>query len=170
MCKQHSEMTRRHFGAVTLGAMSMSLLTISARAAGNAEAMVVTCIDYRFVDAATKFFDDLHMMRKYDLVSLAGASLAGVSPAFPSSNAAFWDQLVLAKKLHDVQKLIVLDHRDCGAYKAAFGEKYAGEGDAEAAQHKSVMLEVKAKLAEKFPSLGFAGYLMALGGTADKLV
>ncbi len=163
-------MTRRGFGALSLGAMGALLLTASGRAAGHVDALVVTCIDYRLVDDAVKFFDGLNMKNKYDQVSLAGAALAGVSPAFPSANAAFWDQLAIAKKLHDVQKLIVLDHRDCGAYKVAFGDKFAAEPPAEAAQHKSVMMEVQAKLTREFPSLGFDGYLMSLDGKAEKLV
>jgi hypothetical protein len=122
------------------------------------------------VDDATRFFDGLHLSNEYDQVSLAGAALAAVSPKFPSSNAAFWDQLALAKDLHHVKKLIALDHRDCGAYKAAFGEKFASAHDAENAQHKAVMLDVKAQLAKRYPDLAFDGYLMALDGTALRLV
>ena len=170
MCKNGHAVTRRYFGALSLGAVGALLLPASGRAAGEVDALVVTCIDYRLVDDAVKFFDGQNMKNKYDQVSLAGAALAGVSPAFPSANAAFWDQLAIAKKLHNVQRLIVLDHQDCGAYKVAFGDKFATEPHAEAAQHKSVMLEVKTKLAREFPSLGFDGYLMALDGSAEKLV
>jgi hypothetical protein len=170
MCGLQSGITRRHFGTLALVAGGLSFLPKSARAAGHADALVVTCIDYRLVDDAVRFFDGLHMTNKYDQVSLAGAALAGVSPMFPSSNAAFWDQLALAKKLHGIETLIVLDHRDCGAYKAAFGDKFASEGTAESQQHKLVMLEVEAKLGKTLPGLGFQGYLMALDGTALKLV
>jgi hypothetical protein len=170
VCTYQKAVTRRRFGLLSLSATAMSFLPVSARAGGHADALVVTCIDYRLVDDATRYFDSLHMTHTYDQVSLAGAALAGVSPMFPSSNAAFWDQLALAKKLHDVKSLIVLDHRDCGAYKAAFGKKFASERKAENEQHKSVMLQVKAKLAKTFPDLGFRGYLMALDGTAEKLI
>src|SRR5215470_12591951 len=151
MCLHEGAMSRRRFGLLTVSAAAMSFATLSARAAGHADALVVTCIDYRLVDDTTRFFDSMHMAHTYDQVSLAGAALAGVSPMFPSSNAAFWDQLALAKKLHDVKALLVLDHRDCGAYKAAFGTKFASERKAESEQHMSVMLEVKARLAKTFP-------------------
>jgi hypothetical protein len=157
-------------GLFAVAATGFGLLPFSVRAAGEAEALGLTCIDYRLVDDATRFFGSLHLTKEYDQVSLAGASLAAVSPKFPSSNAAFWDQLALAKQLHHVRKLVALDHRDCGAYKAAFGEKFAGTGEAEAAQHKSVMLNVKRQLDSRYPGFGFEGYLMALDGTAERLV
>ena len=60
--------------------------------------------------------------------------------------------------------------RDCGAYKAAFGAKFAGERVAESAQHRSVMTDLKAQLAAKSPGLAYEGYLMALDGSAEKLI
>ena len=170
MCAHRESVSRRRFAFLTVSAMGTLLLPLSALAAGSADALVVTCIDYRLVEDATRFFDGLHMRHTYDQVSLAGAALAGVSPMFPSANAAFWDQLALAKKLHGVKTLIVLDHRDCGAYKAAFGVRFAAGGAEESEQHKDVMLLVQSKLSKTFPDLGFRGYLMALDGKAEKLI
>jgi len=83
---------------------------------------------------------------------------------------AFWDQIGIAKQLHHIKKVIVVDHRDCGAYKVAYGKDYQGQGAAETAQHKSVMEQVKAKLAKTHPDLGCEFYLMALDGTAERVV
>jgi hypothetical protein len=164
------ELTRRRLGVFAVTAAGVGLLPFSVWAAGEAEALALTCIDYRLVNDATRFFDSLHLTKEYDQVSLAGAALAAVSPKFPSSNAAFWDQLALAKQLHHVKKLIALDHRDCGAYKAAFGEKFASAHDAESAQHKRVMTDGKMQLSKRYPELAYEGYLMALDGTVERLV
>ena len=111
-------LSRRNFGLLAISALSFSMFPLVARAAGHAEALALTCIDYRLVDAAVKFYDEtLHLEHEYDHVGLAGASLAAVSPKFPLSNAAFWNQLQIAKDLHHIKKVITLDHRDCGAYK-----------------------------------------------------
>lgn len=157
---------RRQFGLLVAGAAGLTLVPLSARA-GHAEALVLTCMDYRLVDDAVKFFDAKHFTGEYDQVSLAGASLAGVSDKFPSSNAAVWDHIQIAKTLHHIQKVIVVDHRDCGAYKVAFGDKFAAEKTAETEQHKKVMAEFKAVLAKKHPDLGVEFYLMALDGSAE---
>ena len=160
---------RRELGMLLAGIAGASLLPGLARAA-NVTALGVTCIDYRLVDNAVKFFDSQHLTNDYDQVSLAGASLAAVSDKFPSSNAAFWDHVTIAKQLHNIREVIVVDHRDCGAFKVAFGKDYRGEGAAETAQHKTVMERVKAKLATTHPDLTAQFYLMALDGTTERVL
>lgn len=169
MCSLHERaVSRRNFGLLGISALGLSAVPFRARAA-EVEALALTCIDYRLVDDGVKFFDGLHLTNEYDQVALAGASLAGVSPKFPSSNAAFWDHVGIAKTLHHIRKVIVLDHRDCGAYKVAFGKDFAAAHDAETAQHKGVMLQLKAELAKKHPELGYESYLMALDGTTERI-
>ncbi len=167
-CAHHP--TRRHFSLLLAGAGIFSAPPFRALASGNVDALCVTCIDYRLVPDNAPFFDSLKLHGKYDQVSLAGASLAAVSPKFPSANAAFWDQLDIAKNLHHVKKLIVVDHRDCGAFKVAFGKDFASCCGAETAQHKNVMLQTQAELAKRQPGLGSEFYLMALDGTAERVL
>ena len=171
MCEVHVKgLSRRAFGLAGVSLLGISALPQVARAAGSAEALALTCIDFRLVDDGIRFLDSLHLTKEYDQVALAGASLAAVSPKFPSSNAAFWDHVDIAKSLHHIKKIVVLDHRDCGAFKVAFGKNFAGEHNAETAQHKTVMAQMKAELAKKHPDLGAEFYLMALGGTAERLI
>jgi carbonic anhydrase len=171
MCEthHHARFNRRELGALFAAAGSLALIPLRARAA-EVEALALTCIDYRLVDDGVKFFGTMHLTKNYDQVALAGASLAAVSPKFPSSNAAVWDHVVIAKQLHHIKKVIFLDHRDCGAYKVAFGKEFAAAHDAETLQHKGVMQQAKAMLARKHPDLGCEGYLMALDGTTERLV
>lgn len=164
-CRIH----RRELGMMLVGIAGSSLMPRVARAS-TITALAVTCIDYRLVDDAVRFFDVQHLTNDYDQVSLAGASLAAVSPKFPSSNAAFWDHVTIAKQLHKIREVIVLDHRDCGAFKVAFGKDYQGEGAAETAQHKMVMEQVKTKLATTHPDLMAQFYLMALNGKTDRVL
>lgn len=170
MCDlENHGLSRRQFGFFGLSALGLSALPQKASAA-QIEALAITCIDYRLVDDGVRFFDGLHLTNEYDQVALAGASLAGVSPEFPSSNAAVWDHVGIAKQLHHIKKVIVLDHRDCGAYKVAFGKAFAAGHDAETAQHKKVMLQFQTMLKQKHPDLGSEFYLMALDGTAERVV
>jgi carbonic anhydrase len=167
MCE--CKIDRRALGKLVAAATGASLLPEAAEAA-SVTALAITCIDYRLVDDAVRFFNRRHMTLDYDQVSLAGASLAAVSDKFPTSNAAFWDQVAIAQELHHIKKVIVVDHRDCGAYKVAFGKDYKGEGKAETEQHKTVMEQVKAKLAQTHPDLQAEFYLMALDGKAERVV
>jgi carbonic anhydrase len=161
-------LSRRVVAGLGAGLFAASLLPWPADAA-EVDALAFSCIDFRLVDAAVKFFDgDIHP-KDYDLLALAGASLGAVSPKFPSSNDAFWNHVDIAKSLHHIKKVVVLDHRDCGAYKVAFGKAFAAEHNAETVQHKSMMLQLKTALAQKHPELASEFYLMALDGTAEKI-
>lgn len=164
--------TRRQILGLGLGAAGISLLPLKAEAAapGGITALAITCIDYRLVDDAVHFFDGKKLTNDYDQVSLAGASLAAVSDKFPESNAAFWSHVGIAKTLHNIKKIIVVDHRDCGAFKVAFGKNYKSDKAGETAQHKQVMEQVKAKLAKTHPDLQSEFYLMALDGSTERVV
>src|SRR3569833_1912317 len=172
MCDSENcrHLTRRGFATLALGTAGAAALPLRAFAAGTVEALALTCIDYRLVDDSVKFFDSMHLTNQYDITALAGASLAAVSPKFPSSNAAFWDHVGIAKTLHHIKKVIVVDHRDCGAYKVAFGKDYKADAVGETEQHKHVMEQVKTKLAKTHPELEAEFYLMALDGTAERVV
>ena len=170
MCASHSHgLSRRKFGLLGFSAIGLSALPLAAHAA-EIEALAFSCIDFRLVDAAVKFFDTNEQPQDYDLLALAGASLGAVSPKFPSSNEAFWSHVEIARSLHHIKKVVVLDHRDCGAYKVAFGKDYASEHDAETAQHKGEMEKLKTKLAHRHPDLASEFYLMALDGTAERII
>jgi carbonic anhydrase len=162
-------MDRRALGKLLAGGVGAGLLPGAAKAA-TVTALAITCIDYRLVDDAVRFFDAKHMTNDYDQVSLAGASLAAVSDKFPSSNAAFWDHIGIAKQLHHIRRVIVVDHRDCGAFKVAFGKDYKADAAGETAQHKQVMEQVKAKMARLHPDLTAEFYLMALDGKAERVI
>jgi carbonic anhydrase len=164
-----TRLSRRSLGGLMAGVAGLGLLPVRGRAAEIA-ALAFSCIDYRLVDDAVKFFDRQEGPHQFDILALAGASLGAVSAKFPSSNAAFWNHVDIAKSLHHIKKVVVLDHRDCGAYKVAFGKDYASEHDAETAQHKTEMLALKEQLAKKHPDLAAEFYLMSLDGKADRIV
>src|SRR5580698_10252379 len=156
--------TRRGFAKSTI--VGLAALPLAAHAAADIEALAIMCIDYRLVDDAVHFFDDKRDLRKqYDLVALAGASLAAVAPAFPSSGAAFWDHVAIARQLHNIKRVVVLDHRQCGAYRVQFGSQFAAGGAAELEQHRGVMALTKAEFERRKIGLGLEFHLMALDGT-----
>ena len=163
-------LTRRNFASLALGAAGAATLSIPARAA-EIEALCICCIDYRLVDNAVHFFDDEQKLsHSFDLVALAGASLAAVAPAFPTSGAAFWDHVAIAQQLHHIKRVVVLDHRDCGAYKVQFGSQFAPSGEAELEQHRDVMKLAKAEFERRKIGLPVEFYLMGLNGKAERVV
>jgi len=154
------KLSRRAFTGLAATGAALTLIPMRTWAAANIAALCVMCIDYRLVNKAITFFDGRVGVKEYDLVALAGASLAAVGPAFPGSNAAFWDHIGIAKSLHNIKKVVILDHRTCGAYEVQYGSLYAGAGQAEFDQHQQIMKLVKGEAERRKIGLPFEFYLM----------
>jgi hypothetical protein len=84
---------------------------------GKADALVLTCIDYRYVQTIPKYIRKHHRSMSYDHTILAGASLGAFTGIFPGWASTFWEHLEVAINLHSIHTVLILDHRDCGAYR-----------------------------------------------------
>ena len=117
---------RRLIGLFGIGAAGLltgtSLPIPRALAAGGTEALLLNCIDYRLTDATTRYMASTKMEGKYDQVVLAGASLGAKNDKFPAWGTTFWEHVQVAIDLHQIHLTIVMDHRDCGAYKTILGK------------------------------------------------
>jgi hypothetical protein len=133
------------------------LLPPSAFAAGKIDALSVMCIDYRLVTRGVEFFDSKKGPGpgNYDLVTLAGASLAAASETmFLPTVPGFWQQLGAAFALHAISKVVVLDHMGCGAFAEAFnGGKPLLPAD-ERKLHLQVMKHLKDLMPVRAPGVG----------------
>src|SRR4051794_20679410 len=65
----------------------------AALASGQAEALLLTCMDYRLTDATSHYMAGRGLKNKYDHVVLAGAALGAVTEGYPEWNKTFWDHL-----------------------------------------------------------------------------
>lgn len=153
-------------GAVLLG----SLLPRSAQAAGGTEALLLSCMDYRLVDDTERFMAGMGLRNKYDHIVLAGAALGALTSKFPAWNATFWEHLQVAIDLHHIQKVFILDHRDCGAYKVVLGEDFASKPDEETRVHAETLMQLRQQIAARYPQLQVHSYLMALDGSVQQIV
>ena len=166
MCTCH--LNRRAAAALLVGA-GATLLPGVGRAA-EITALGITCMDYRLVEFAPAFFHDKNLTRHYDQVSLAGAALAAVSDKFPESNGAFWSHINIAKQLHHIKKVIVVDHRDCGAYKMILGEPAVKDAETELKSHVKQLYAVRSAILVKHPHMEVEIGLMALDGSVLQIV
>ena len=172
MCIEHDQsrgISRRRLGTMLAGATGLALLPMAARAA-NVDTLCVTCIDYRFVSKDVTWLNtELKLaFNNLDLVALAGASLAGIITRIPQNPSALWDQISLAMSLHHINKVVLLDHMDCGAYKAAFGNPDQPPYN-ELAEHKRVMPIVAKAIRNSPYRLQAACYLMLLEGLPQEI-
>jgi carbonic anhydrase len=159
---------RRRFLALSVAAGAAAALPSFARAAyGNYDAMLLTCIDPRLPANTLKYMDSRHMVGKYSQFTFAGAAIGVVAPAFKDWSKAFWDNLAASIQLHNIPKVIAMNHRDCGAAKIAYGENAAKDRATETATHKAALMEFKKQVAERQPKLQVELGLMALDGSVE---
>lgn len=153
------------------GAASLTVLLPAARshAAGQTEALLLSCMDFRLVDHTARYMASRGLKDKYDHVILAGAALGALTDKFPAWNQTFWDHLSVALELHKIHQVIVLDHRDCGAYKVILGEDFAPDPAPETTMHATQLKRLGRMIREKYPALEVELLLMALDGKVEAI-
>jgi len=173
-CCNHTttDLSRRGFVKLTLGASAAlwwSFQSKALHAAGNTEALLLSCMDYRLVDDVVRYMDSRGLTNKYDHVILAGASLGVLQDKNLSWGQTFWDHVGVAIDLHHIQKVIILDHRDCGAYKVFLGPDVAKDRATETANHALRLKTLKAAIAGRYPSLAVETLIMDLDGKVETI-
>lgn len=129
--------------------------------------MVLSCIDYRLTDKISAYLATRGLSGKYDQVILAGAALGAVTSKYPEWGKTFRDHLGLAIQLHQIKRVIAIDHRDCGAYRLILGKDLTG--DAEKAQHATELHRLARQIHAAHPHLAVENYLMNLDGSVETI-
>jgi carbonic anhydrase len=164
---------RKFLGLAALGG-SASLLaatswSLEARAAGATDALLLSCMDFRLMDDIERYMSARGLRKKYDHIVLAGASLGAITNKYPAWNKTFWEHLEIAITLHNIPTVIVMDHRDCGAYKVILGAEYGKDPKVEKDTHAAQLKTLKGMINEKHPKLGVEMLLMALDGKVEAI-
>jgi carbonic anhydrase len=160
---------RRFLQLAAVAGLALTLPSFAFGASGDYEAMALTCIDPRFQEPVRNHLGQRGLSGKYSQFTIAGAAIGVVAPAFKDWHKAFWDNLAASVQLHNIKKVIVIDHRDCGAVKMAYGEAKAANRDIETQTHKAALAEFRRQLAQKHPTLTAETGLMDLDGKVELL-
>ena len=164
--------SRRSFLKLAALGGSVSLLAsfvpAQAFAAGGTDALLLSCMDYRLVNETESYMTGRGLRDKYDHVILAGAALGAITDKFPAWNKTFWEHLDVAIKLHNVHTVMVMDHRDCGAYKVILGEDFGQTPARETAAHTVQLQSLRHMIVSKYPQM-VELLLMALDGSVEKV-
>ena len=101
------------------------------------------------------------------LFTIAGAAVGVTAPKFKKWHSTFWENLNTSIKIHKIEKLIVINHKDCGAAKIVNGKKEFTPQN-EMKIHKNSFEKIKLNLKKKHPRLKVELSLMSLNGRIDK--
>jgi carbonic anhydrase len=164
-------MNRKSFGSSRAAAALAGLLALSAVASGAAptEALLLSCMDYRLTDDIVRYMDGRGLHDAYDHVVLAGAALGAQTRKHRAWGKTFWEHLDVALQLHHIRRVVLLDHRDCGAYKVLLGEDLAADAAREKTVHARYLRELRRQILARHPGLAVEIDLMALDGSVETL-
>ena len=116
------------------------------------EAMVLSCIDPRFQPKVYKYLKNKNLTGKYSSFTIAGAAIGVTATKFKKWHSTFFDNLTTSINLHKINKLIVINHEDCGAAKIVNGKKKFNS-TIENKIHKDSFEKIKKVLTKKYPYL-----------------
>ena len=140
-------------------------LAATVTAAEKPTIFLLTCIDYRYAHRIIDIMDNQGLRRKYDIFALAGAA-AGANEVKEWGNVLVEHIKVARSIKHPIDRVMILEHRDCGAYKKFFGLDWAEvTPPVEAAKHleqvKILSAHLHHVLAEEIPNLKVDSFLLA---------
>ena len=116
------------------------------------EAMVLACMDPRFQQKVYRYLKGKKLTGKYSSFTIAGSAIGVTHKKFKKWHSTFIDNLSTSIKLHKINKLIVINHKDCGAAKIVNGKKKF-TSIIENKIHKDSFKVIKKTLNKKFPNL-----------------
>lgn len=112
----------------------------------QAEAIIITCIDFRLQETINNWISQNFSPKTFDRVALAG----GVK-----NLDIILNQIEIAHRLHHIKKVVLINHEDCGAYRES--------GTPE--KHAEDLKTAKQKIQSLFPELKVETYYLKLDGT-----
>jgi carbonic anhydrase len=126
------------------------------------KALVLSCIDYRILEAERYFLSLQNLGGQYDFVSLAGASLALSGLPHQYDAEAFWDQLDISYRLHQIKKVMILDHEDCSVYEYKIDPNLAKSPELELTTHTEYLSRAYWAIRDRYPDLNIELYFVKL--------
>ena len=130
------------------------------------KAMVLSCIDPRF---QSKVFNYLQKKTWWQVqfFTIAGAAVGVTHLNFKKWHKTFIDNLSTSIRLHKINKLITINHKDCGAAKLVNKKKQFNDMN-ENKIHKDSFNKLKKILNRRFPKLYCEFYLMDIKGSIKR--
>ena len=116
------------------------------------KAMVLSCIDPRFQPLVYNFLKRKKLIGKFSAFTIAGGAIGVTHKRFKNWHSVFLENLSTSIQLHKIERLIVINHTDCGAARIV-NENKKFNSLSENNIHKISLYKIKQKVKKKFPKL-----------------
>lgn len=118
--------------------------------AHTCDAIVVSCIDFRFQKYIKDWTDDTLKGKTYDYVGFAGSS---------KDLATIVNQVDISVRLHSIKEVYVMHHEECGAYGA----------ESTPERHAEDLRKAKQEILQKYADLKVSIYYLHLDGAFEEI-
>ena len=129
--------------------------------------MVLSCIDPRFQHLVHNHLKKKKLIGKFSAFTIAGAAIGVTHHKFKQWHKTFYDNLETSIQLHRIEKIIVINHKDCGVAKIINGKKEFSPIN-EKKIHKDSFSEIKKQIKKRFPKLKVELNLISLDSKITK--
>ena len=129
--------------------------------------MVLSCIDPRFQHLVNNHLKKKKLIGKFSAFTIAGAAIGVTHHKFKQWHKTFYDNLETSIQLHRIEKLIVINHKDCGVAKIINGKKEFSPIN-EKKIHKDSFSKIKKQIKKRFPKLKVELNLISLDNKITK--
>lgn len=127
----------------------------------RADAAVVWCFDDRFTLAVQKFLKRMGIAHA-DLVRVAGGAKLLASPNDESERKFVLEQLRLSRQLHGTDRVMLIAHRDCGAYGGL--ARFKGGAEEEIQFHCAELARAADVIRTAFPGIAVDCFFTSFDG------
>lgn len=116
----------------------------------NCQNLVINCMDFRLPGSLVNFLAGLKLVGNYDIISIAGSALAIANPKNVRDRVFILEQVNIAVEEHGVSRIIIINHKDCGAYG---GSSAFDSPQKEKARHLNDLGLAKKVINDQFPQI-----------------
>ncbi|NTU66489.1 MAG: hypothetical protein HGB08_01040 [Candidatus Moranbacteria bacterium] len=113
----------------------------------HCEAVVLSCIDFRFWRESVEFIEKGLGIRSFDFPSVPGSAKA-VNESY-SIEETVKSCISVPMELHNAKKIVIINHEDCGAYGGS--KEFGGDSAKEQSFHEEELRTAKRNILEHFP-------------------
>ena len=128
--------------------------------------MVLSCMDPRFQPIVYNYLKKKRLNGKYSAFTIAGSAIGVTANKFKKWQKSFWDNFDTSLNLHNIKKLIVINHRDCGAAKIIIGKKEFSRIN-ETKIHINSFKKIKKIFKKNYPKLQIELKLISLNSKVE---
>lgn len=123
----------------------------------KADAVVLSCMDFRFREAVQNFVKNELKLELFDYKSDGGA----VKKIVEEGPVRDWilGNFEIAFSLHGVEKIVLINHIDCGAYG---GSKAFGQSEEELRFHEEQLRQASSLISSRYPDKKIECYIALL--------